>query len=211
MSNHKRPDDDAVAVTHPSLDERTQELRSLRTLAAALRADDDDDGLDDDAFDGVPAGADDDARGARLSAWAHAMADRAEAHLASGGAPRDLSRVLMVPPVELDDDAVVPVEQLDTARIVRMDRAQLELTVVRVRSQLGSDVPSLHALSDEQVQDIVRGDLRDLRTPSCVLGPLGGPRVRAAAAHSLPRHALPGSSARTAATLATLSAHAESP
>ncbi len=41
----------------------------------------------------------------------------------------------MVPPVELDDDAVVPVEQLDTAWIVRMNRAQLEFTAVRVRTQ----------------------------------------------------------------------------
>lgn len=166
MSNHKRPDDDAVAATHPSLDDRTQELRSLRTLAAALRADDDDDVLDDDALDGVPVGDDVDARGTRLSAWAHAMADRADAHLANGGAPRDLSRVLMVPPVELNDHEVVPVEQLDTARIVRMNRAQLELTAVSLRTQLGACVPSLHTLSDEQVQDMVRGDLRDLRTPS---------------------------------------------
>lgn len=150
---------------HPLLDESVHEARSQRVLDSLCHGNDDDDDLDDelddDAHDGVPDDVDvADPRGHRLAVTAHRLADRLadrlELLVQSGGDPARLTDVPAAPDVVLSD--------LDTEGIARMGRPQLEATVGQLRAY--RPVVDLASLSDDQVREIVRDDLRALRTSS---------------------------------------------
>ncbi len=157
MTNDEKSQPEATPPVHPLLVESVHEARSQRVLASLCHGNDDDDELDDDEHDGVPDDADvADSRGHRLAVTAHRLADRLEQLVQSGGDPARLADVPAEPDVVLSD--------LDTEGIARMGRPQLEATVGQLRAF--RPVVDLASLSDDQVREIVRDDLRALRTSS---------------------------------------------
>lgn len=141
---------------HPLLDERDHEDRSRRVLDAVTGDVPADDALDDDAHDGVPESGDGDLRGRRLAIAAHELADHFELLMRNGGDPSTFT----APPAP-SQAVPTPVAELDTARIARMDRRQLDATVGELR---GGSPP--RSLTDEQVRALLRADVRLLRSQS---------------------------------------------
>lgn len=149
------------------LDERAHEARSRQVLDALCHGCDADDQLDDDAHDGVPEDPEEyDPRGYGLAATAHALADVLEQHMAIGGDPARLTDAIFPEGLPTPNRAVPDpaLADLDTARIARMSRQQLETAAGRVRG--GSRVLDLPGMTDEQVRDLVTDELRSLRSPS---------------------------------------------
>lgn len=151
MTRHTRP-----TPPHLLADDHEQEARSRRVLDAIDGAIPADDALDDDAHDGVPEGDDTDLRGRRLALVAHALVDDLEHLMQRGGDPSTFT-------APRPESRAVPtlVAELDTARIARMDRRQLDATV----GELRGGAPS-RSMSDDQVRALLRDDVRILRSVS---------------------------------------------
>lgn len=141
---------------HPLLDERVHEARSRRVLEAVNGDIAADDALDDELHDGVPEPESADPRARRLANAAHQLADELEQLVRDGGDPS-----MVVAPPSAAHAVPTPVAELDTARIARMDRRQLDATVGELRGG-----PPPRTMSDDQVRVLLRDDVRTIRSSS---------------------------------------------